>query len=231
MHSVQLPQLPGLTPEHLRESSNLAHAIEGVLIMTAGAIAVAQAFDKLRGGRREYLWQSLLTAAGVFLMSYLATHHGLGAVPAVLRYAWSDMQQRQHLLLAMLALFGGLGAYVDAGRRIRGLPRSWFAAVFSTVLVAMGVVFLVHPQHGSGEAVARARAMHVMIGALFCVTGVAHGAWVLRPGARAFSIGWPLLLAATGFAIATYREPPEAYEYEMEGHERTDPTPALLRRN
>lgn len=223
LHStVQLPDIPGLTPEHLRDSSNLAHALEGTLLFAAAAVAAAQAFGKLRGGRREYLWPLLLISAGVFLLLYLPTHHGLDAIPAILSYTMSDAQQRQHFLLAAMALAGGLGALLARREELRGQVRSWRSLLFPLALVMIGLVFLLHPQHGTSEAVVRARTLHVVIGALFMASGTAHALSTRRPVSRPLALLWPTLLGATAVALMLYREPPGAYEMgthqDMESH-------------
>lgn len=214
---MQLPDIPGLTAEHLRESSNLAHTVEGVLLLAAAAIAGAQALGKFRGGWREFVWPMLLVSAGVFLLLYLPTHHGIAAIPVVLRYTMTDAQQRQHFLLATLAVVGGVGAYVARRREIRGGSTSWHALLFSSALAAIGLLFLLHPQHGTSEAVVRARTLHVVIGALFIASGTAHALATRRPASRALSLVWPLILASTALALMLYREPPGAYE--MESHQ------------
>ena len=210
--TVQLPDIPGLTPEHLRQSSNLAHTIEGVLLLGAAAIAGAQAIGKLRGGRREYLGPLLLISAGVFLLVYLPTHHGIAAIPAILRYAVTDAQQRQHFLLATIALAGGVGAYTARRRELGGQVKSWRGFLFSAALMAIGFVFLLHPQHGTSDAVVRARTLHVVIGALFIASGTAHAFSARRPASRSLSLLWPIILAATALTLMMYREPPGAYE-------------------
>lgn len=208
---MQLPDIPGLTPEHLRESSNLAHTVEGALLLAAATIAVTQALGRFRGGWREQLWPALLMGAGMFLLVYLPSHHGIDAVPSVLRYAAGDAQQRQHFLLAALALVGGGGAFLARRARRRARSGAVQDAAFSIALVAIGLVFLLHPQHGTTDAVSRARVLHLIIGSLFLTTGAMHLWSTLRPASRALALAWPVMLALTGASLLFYREPPGAY--------------------
>lgn len=222
---MQLPDIPGLTPEHLRESSNFAHTVEGALLLAAATIAVAQALGRFRGGWREQLWPGLLMGAGMFLLLYLPSHHGIDAIPSVLRYASGDAQQRQHFLLAALALLGGGGAFL--ARRARRHARSGVAqdAVFSIALATIGLVFLLHPQHGTTDAVNRARALHLIIGGLFLITGGTHLWSTMRPASRVLAVLWPAMLALTGASLLFYREPPGAYSQHDAAHAPEVPSP------
>lgn len=222
---MQLPDIPGLTPEHLRESSNLAHTVEGALLLAAATIAAAQALGRLRGGWREQLWPALLMGAGIFLLVYLPAHHGIDAIPSVLRYAAGDAQQRQHFLLAALALLGGGGAFLARRARRHGRGGVAHDAAFSIALAAIGLVFLLHPQHGTTDAVHRARALHLIIGGLFVTTGAAHLWSTLRPASRALTLLWPAMLALTGASLLLYREPPGAYSPHDAAHAPAVPAP------
>lgn len=199
--------IPYHTPAELRQFSNLGHLVEGILLGAVALFALAQAFGHLRTGRARYLFPGLLVTAGLFLPAMLLVHPTLKIMWAHARITLADLQQKQHFAMALLLLGSGI-AEVFAVRRRRGLRAVWPIA-----LMVIGVLFLVHPQHGTDEAMRVAGLIHRWLG-LLCI---ASGATLLL-GLRREKYRWPRIVAPVLLLIAAallivYREPPGAYEH------------------
>lgn len=200
--------IPYHTPAELRQFSNLGHVVEGVLLGAVALVALAQAFGYFSTGRARYVLPGLLIAAGLFLPAMLLAHPTLEVMWAHAKITLADLQQKQHFAMALLLLGSGV-AEVLAIRR----SRPWLRMVWPIALMVIGVLFLVHPQHGTDEAMRMAGLIHRWLG-LLCI---AAGAMFLL-GLRRVKQRWPriiapaLLLSAAALLIV-YREPPGAYEH------------------
>lgn len=194
------------TVEEMRQLSNLGHWIEGALFGLIGIIALLQALGTIKNSM--VLWQSIVLAAGIFLISYLLLHHGIAKVPLVWSLVLKDPQQRQHLLIALLMSLAGLAQILSKIKMIQALHYGWPLA-----LLAIGVLFLVHEQHGSSEAIEWAQRIHRYLGILLILVSLAFTLNTFFANRyRWFSIGWPVLLILCAVFLMLYREPPGAFE-------------------
>lgn len=196
------------TAAELRHLSNVGHVVEGLLLAGVAMLALAQAFGHLQTGRARYLWPALLLAAGLFLPALIFTHPTLAIMRAHLSVIVGDPQQRQHLFMAAVLLCSGIAEVVAIHRDKPALRMVWPIA-----LVAIGVLFLLHPQHGTGDAVRLATTIHQWVGSISIASGIIR-AIDLRFAARArwSRVTWPILLLVAAILLAIYREPPGAYE-------------------
>jgi hypothetical protein len=208
---VLVLQLPAWhTPEEMRQLSDLAHRIEGVLLGTVAAIALAQG-GRWSGVRARLLWPAFLLTAGVVLVAYLLIpHHGLDRATDQWRFVLGDAQQRQHVILALLVAIGGGSELLYRTGRLRS--RLWQLGM-PAAAVTIGLLFALHAQHGTTEAVARAMLIHRTLGTLLITTSVLRASEVLIARHRRWlSMAWPLTLLAASMLLLVYREPKGAYE-------------------
>lgn len=208
---MMLQQLPPLhSGEEMQGISNLAHVLEGIVIGVAAVVMIAESRRRLRGQGGTYAWPLLLFGAGIFLLGYLLVpHHGLELAQTQWHWVFGDPQQRQHLLLSALIAMGAGGELLHRSRPLH-FPKFAWAWPASTMLV--GILFLVHEQHGTSEAVARATAIHRALGTLLILAGVLRATSSIKQTSRA---AWELAagaaLLAAAILLIVYREPPGAY--------------------
>jgi hypothetical protein len=195
----------------MRQLSDLAHRIEAVLLGTVAAIALAQAGGWWSGVRARLLWPALLLTAGVILLGYLLIpHHGLDRADDQWRFVLGDVQQRQHVILALLVAIGGGSDLLYRASRLHS--RLWQLGM-PAAAATIGLLFALHAQHGTNEAVARATLIHRALGILLIITGVLRASEVLTARHRRWlSTAWPLTLLAASVLLVVYREPEGAYE-------------------
>jgi hypothetical protein len=210
---------PFHTPQEMQQISNLAHWIEGAVLGAAALIALSQARTQARAEpvapagrvRARYAWPSLVLIAGVALLAYLLLpHHGLANATQQWGFVFGDPQQRQHVIVAALAIVGGGAELLFRTGHVRSA--AW-QLVWPAVVIAVGLMFAAHTQHGTDEAVVRAVREHQVLGALLVATGllrVAELAWGARAHWLAFS--WGLTLLGASVVLALYREPEGAYQ-------------------
>ena len=213
---IAMQPAPLHSPEEMRQISNLAHAIEGTVLALAALIAMAQGTGRMTDGRFRYLWPGLITLAGASLLLYLLMpHHGLSRARMQWQFVFGDPQQRQHLIIASLILIAGtLELLARAGR----LASSGWSLAWPAALIVVGVLFVVHEQHGTSEAVARATTIHRYLGAVLVLAGILSGLDVTRSRqVRWLAYAWGLMLLAAAVLLLAYREPPGAYHGTMPG--------------
>jgi hypothetical protein len=210
---------PFHTPAEMQHISNLAHWIEGAVLGTAALIALAQGRTQARAEsaarvghvRARYAWPSLVLTAGVALLAYLLLpHHGLANATEQWRFVFGDPQQRQHVIVAALAVVGGGAELLFRTGSVRAA--SW-QLVWPAAVAVVGLMFAMHTQHGTDEAVMRAVRAHRLLGALLVATGVlrvAELAWGAR--ARWLAFSWALTLLGAAVVLVLYREPKGAYQ-------------------
>jgi hypothetical protein len=213
---------PFHTPQEMQQISNLAHWIEGALLGAAALVALSQARTQpetqtraraepsARAGRvrARYAWPSLVLIAGVALLAYLLLpHHGLANAREQWVFIFGDPQQRQHVVVAALAIAGGGAELLFRAGRVRSA--AW-QLVWPAAVTAVGLMFATHTQHGTDEAVRRAARTHQVLGVLLVATGVLRVAELAGGDWLAFS--WALTLLGASVVLAFYREPEGAYQ-------------------
>lgn len=196
------------TPEELVFFSNIAHWTEGALFFVVVGIAILQLFGYFRD--KLYLWPSLILIAGLFLPLFTFSHHleelGLAWQASIL-----DPQQRQHMLMAILLTIAGLSELL----RLKYRKSAW-KFVLPIVLGIIGILFVIHPQHGTSEAVMQATLIHKYLGSALILSGLFRLAEMLWQHRRWLAYPWLFLLAIAAVFLISYREPVGAY---MPAHE------------
>lgn len=219
------------TPAEMQQISDLAHWIEGGVLMLAAALALWGSVVRLHATRAGSLdpgggasWATVLIGAGLILILYLVfPHHGLNHAREQWEFVFGDSQQRQHVVIAGLMIVGAAAEVLY--RTNADIPRittyMWPASVF-----AVGLLFAVHTQHGTSEAVARAVAIHRALGSVFIGAAAIRAAELVsgadvvltRPVHRWLVFGWPVLLVIASVLLMSYREPAGAYEADGAAH-------------
>ena len=200
---------PFHTPQEMQALSNLAHLIEGLILIIVAVIAGSQTSGYLNTGWLRYLWPGLIFIPGIFLLIFLLFHHGLDKIGISWTIMMSDPQQRQHLLMAILLLVAGLAEILY---RVEVNPVELWRIIWPIVLVVIGVLFIVHTQHGTSEAVARAVIVHRFLGVSLALTGalkIADLLWTKQFPWLAYP--WILFLFIVAVLLISYREPEGAY--------------------
>lgn len=120
---------------------------------------------------------------------------------------------------------GGLAELLSrAGRR---KARRW-TLVRPAAVAGVGLAFLLHTQHGTGDAVARAVMVHRLLARMFIAAGLARAAEVLRDTrAGLLRYAWGVLLLIAAGILFAYQEAPGAYG---EPHRSVDVNPGSHRR-
>jgi hypothetical protein len=218
-----LLQNPFHTPDEMRHISDLAHVVEGFVLGTAAVVALLQARGVFIAGSRRFAWPGLIAGAGVFLLAYLfVPHHGLSLARTQWDFVLSDPQQRQHVAIAVLTLIGGTCELLMIAGRVHG--NAWRVA-WPASLVIIGILFLIHPQHGTSEAVSRATLLHRVTGCLFVAAGLTAAAKAfLRLKSAVLAALWPVWLLSAAIVLASYREPDGAF-HPSDDHSAVHPDP------
>jgi len=188
------------TPAEQRRFSDLAHRLEGALLAAVGAFALAEALGAVPWAALS--WRVLLVVAGALLLAMLYVLHPRDDWGSIHR----DPQQRQHTIMAALLLVsGGLEIIAMAA----ALPLA--AIAWPVALGITGWLFLTHPQHGSGEAVAEATRRHRWLGWTLILAGALRLVAIVTANG-VLALTWPIALLAAAAQLFLYREPPGAYE-------------------
>jgi uncharacterized membrane protein HdeD (DUF308 family) len=206
----------------MREISNLAHALEGVVLGAVAVIVIAQALGLLSRDRTRYLWPALIVLAGGVLLGYLLIpHHGLAKAGLQYRFVFGDAQQRQHMVIAVLLLAAGV---VELRIRAGRLDHRWWSLAWPATMTAIGLLFLIHPQHGTSDAVARATMVHRFLGTAMLSVGLLGGVEARRDRrSDALTAAWGSALLLAAVLLLVYREPAGAFHEPM-SHDTTGRT-------
>jgi len=193
------------TPDELRRASDLAHRVEGILLLAVAVLAIAGNVFGIAWASTA--WPVLVLTAGLLLLIAIYPRHPVGDWPLI----WHDPQQRQHTLIALAMVVAGIAELLRPGQA--GLGWVWPGA-----LLLAGVLFITHAQHGTGEAVRKAVRRHRILGATLILAGLmAAAVWASNPALAAL---WPVVLLVAALQLLLYREPEGAYEAAHAGHDR-----------
>ncbi|MFV1858820.1 MAG: hypothetical protein ACC647_05645 [Anaerolineales bacterium] len=204
-----LDQIPPDLAKKMRYWSNLGHWIIGGLLAVVGILALLENLGTLSGGW-VYAWPGALALAGLMLPLGILSHgHEEYGREVVL----ADPQQRQHLIMGGIIFLAGVAEIVALAAGIGFLRYAWPLA-----LGAVGVIFLVHPQHGTDAAAVKAVRIHRILGGTFILAGLARLIAVLT-GAYSglFGFAWIILVLLAAAQLIFYREPEGAYEAGSHG--------------
>jgi len=201
---------PSETAAALRAASNLAHWIEGAVLLALVVVGVVEARGGLRSRAGQCLWPGIVALAGLFLPVFMLLRRGLSRIDTSWSEIVGDPQQIEHLWLAAILLVAGS---VEIARRAGMLrARSWGFAI-PLGLVLLGFLLWIHIQYGTPQAVERATLLHRLQGSFLILAGIAMGCEIFWPSKRRpLTFAWLLFLAASSVLLLTYHEPPGAYE-------------------
>ncbi len=196
--------MPSGLAEKMRYWSNLGHWIIGALLTVVGVLALLEILGVLSGGW-AFAWPSAAAVAGIMLPLGILSH---GHEEYGRELVLADPQQRQHLIMGGIIFLGGVAEVVALEAGISILHYAWPLG-----LAVVGVMFLIHPQHGTDAAAIRAVRIHRILGSTFILAGLARAAAVLIDATSGFfGYAWVLLVFAAAAQLITYREPEGAYE-------------------
>lgn len=210
MKQHQMPDWSKLhTSEEMQQLSNLGHWIEGALL----AVVAILAFLELRGLiTNKFIWPSFIIIAGIFLPAFMLLHHGLNKFTLVWQLTISDPQQRHHLIMAGLLFIAGLSEFIARNKNINILHYVW-----PIVLSMIGLMFLMHPQHGTSEAVQFAQKIHILLGIMLVLAAILK-VIELRSERSWVSYTWIILLFIIAALLLLYEEPDGAFEKQENHH-------------
>jgi hypothetical protein len=200
---------PWHTPHEMQQISNFAHAAEGLIVLVVALLALREAVH----GQRRPIWPWLVLSAGAMLALFLLWPHAGVPMSEQLEFIIEDVQQRQHVIIALLLILGGAAEVWQRRRNAAGYSR----AVFPGVLIGIGLLFLIHKQHGDSAAVLKAQQIHIYLGALFSAAGALRLADIIRPR-RWLRYSWPACLIVAAVMLFVYREPKGAFETTHPDH-------------
>jgi len=192
-------------PAEMRRGSDLTHRVEGVLLLVIAVLAIAR--NVFGTAWASIAWPGLVLVAGLLLLLAIYPTHPVGDWPLI----WRDPQQRQHTIIALALIAAGTAEFFRSSPAGLGL-------VWPGAFVLIGVLFLTHAQHGTGQAVERAVRRHRFLGATLILAGLiaASAAWTSNAG---LAVLWPAVLLAATVQLLKYREPEGAYETAHARHD------------
>lgn len=217
------PSGPLHTAEEMRQISDLAHWIEGAVVMLAAVLAIwgatsasRAAGNGIRPDAESPSWAIVILGAGIVLTFFLVfPHHGINRAREQWKFVFGDPQQRQHVVIAALLIAGAASEVLYRTRR--GFPRL-LAYLWPASAGSIGLLFALHTQHGTTESVARAVLLHRALAFLFIGAALIRAAQILSGGDlsprsryRWLSMTWPALLLAASVLLLSYREPVGAF--------------------
>ena len=189
------------TPGEMRRLSNLGHVLEGILFAIVGLIVLLEKLGSFTWASSA--WPILILVSGILLLLLLYPLHPV----AEWHLIWRDAQQREHTIIAFVALLAGAAELLQSAMPV--LHYVWPAA-----LMLIGGLFFFHAQHGTSEATVKALRQHRALGITLIVAGLLR-LIEISSGAELAGILWPLTLLIAAAQLLLYREPEGAYEEEL----------------
>jgi|GEM_PF-687933 len=190
------------TPQELVQLSNAAHVAEGIVLAIIGIIVIAQGIGFLKKTWQRYLVSAVALLASLLLTGFLFVDH-LNELPRAWHWITTDMQQQQHLLIAVILFVASIVALV--GLKFR---QKWLGVALPVAFASIGVVFLVHPQHGTDSEAARVLLIHRVAGTSLIIAGLVLASTTFWSRWRKIMaiIAGVLLIVSAGLFMS-YREP------------------------
>ncbi len=174
-------------------SAEAVHKLAGVLIVLFVVASLVKESGRLRGTWPDYLLPIGVLGLGLFLVLDPIVFHGGGF----------GAEGLQHQIQGAL-LLGVAG--IELARARGTLQHRSFAAVLPIAIMVVGLLFVVHSQHGGGDMVTQL-VQHRILGATVILAAVVKAADSLKLAKGNWaSVGWLLLLLAVTFQLFLYVE-------------------------
>ncbi len=200
---------PFHSPQELQYYTNIGHWFEGIILGIVAIIYLIQLLGYLRIEAAKYLVAALILLGGLFLSPYLLLHHGINNAGATWYYVVNDPAQLQHFIMGNILLVVGLVEILIA---TKALQHKLWSALFPLSVAIIGILFLVHPQHGTGIEFVRATRIHHYLGCLLITGGIAQAIALQNNRYRKLSYLWVVALIISTGLLFGYREPSETHD-------------------
>ena len=174
--------------------------MEGVLLASVGVLALLSNIDVATWAAT--VWRVLALLAGVALLIILYPPHPVSEWQLI----WRDPQQRQHTMIAVVVVLASTAELAQANAGI-----TVFEYVWPIALIFIGALFMMHTQHGHGDAVHRAVLRHRILGITVIVAGLLRLLEIIIRS-DTLALLWPIVLLIAAFQLLIYREPEGAFD-------------------
>lgn len=172
----------------------LVHKLFAIVLLVIALPALLHAVEAIRGRWPLYLIPAaLLLVGGMLILDPVLFHGGdFGA------------EGLQHQAQGAALAAAGAVEWLRARGKLRG---RWLAFLLPLVVIGVGLLFVVHTQHGQGASAACQLVQHRFLGAtvigaglvkLAAASGRAQGNWA--------DVGWLLLLTLAAVQLFLYSE-------------------------
>lgn len=195
-------------------SSEQVHWLYGGAILAGSAVLLAEESGAFSAPKLRYgVPLAVMAAGGLLAIDPLL--HGSNAPKNY------GAETKQHLLIAGLLLTAGA---VDVAYEANWLEHWSWGLVLPAGMVAAGVRFFFHAQHGAPSKHALLTAQHRILGATLVVAGIAKGLSVVPKSGTTearwpgFSTGWLLPFALVGAELLLYTENTSPTKDSMKKH-------------
>jgi hypothetical protein len=169
------------------------HKLAGALVLTNTLLLLGQQAGLLRGAWARFVLPGFVISLGLFLVLDPIVFHGGGF----------GAEGLQHQIQGLVAL--GIGI-VEAQRARGRLQTTPFALALPVGITAVGLLFVLHSQHGSGN-MALQLVQHRILGATVVLAGIVKGIDSLKLAKGHWAaVGWLLLLLVVSLDLFLYVE-------------------------
>lgn len=190
------------TPEELVQLSNAAHIAEGVVLTIIAILVIAQAFGYLQKTWQRYLVPGIALLASLILAGFLFVDH-YNELPRAWHWVMTDMQQQQHFWIGLILGITSIAAIVGLK-----LKQKWLELSLPAAFVVIGILFLVHPQHGADAEAAKGLMIHRVVGTSLIIAGFAAASgFFLKQWRKVLAVVTGVALIVSAGALMLYREP------------------------
>ena len=181
------------------------HEIFGSAVLVFVLVMLAKEAGLLRSRALAYFLPAGLLGLGLFVFLDPILFHGGGF----------GAEGVQHQVQGVLIMAVGVVELLRARGRLRGRI---FGAVLPLGLMGVGLLFVLHSQHGGG-AMAPQLAQHRVLGTTILLSGLVKGADNLKLAKGNWAaVGWLLLMLVAAAALLFYAEGGGASERAHGGH-------------